>query len=41
MILGSDEAVLERWAQHVEQLLNGNALEHVEDMTMVQNFEMV
>jgi hypothetical protein len=43
MILGSDEATLERWAQHFEELLNGNVLECVEDMTMVQNqgnFEM-
>jgi hypothetical protein len=37
MILGSDEVILERWAQHFGELLNGNALEHVEDMTMVQN----
>jgi sorting nexin-29 len=36
MILGSDEAKLERWAQHVEELLNGNTPERVEDMTMVQ-----
>jgi hypothetical protein len=43
MILGSDEAILGRWAQCFEELLNGNALEHVEDMNMVQNqgnFEM-
>jgi Mn-dependent DtxR family transcriptional regulator len=37
MILGSDEAILERWAQHFEELLHGNTLERVEDMTMVQN----
>jgi hypothetical protein len=37
MILGSNEPILERWAQHSEELLNGNALERVEDMTMVQN----
>jgi hypothetical protein len=36
MILSSDEAILERWAQHFEELLNGNAPERVEDMTMVQ-----
>jgi hypothetical protein len=36
-ILGSNEAVLKRWAQHFKELLSGNALEHVEDMTMVQN----
>jgi hypothetical protein len=35
--VGSDEAILERWAQHFEELLNGNALEHVDEMTMVQN----
>jgi hypothetical protein len=43
MILGSDEVILERWAQHFEELLNGNTPERVEDMTMVQNqgnFEM-
>jgi hypothetical protein len=42
MILGSNETILERWAQHFEELLNGNAPELVEDMTMVQkqeNFE--
>jgi hypothetical protein len=35
--------MLERWAQHFEELLNGNALERVQDMTNVQNqrnFEM-
>jgi hypothetical protein len=37
MILGSDEAILERWSQHFEKLLNGNALECVEDMNTVQN----
>jgi sorting nexin-29 len=40
--VGSDKPILERWAQHFEALLNGNALERVEDMTMVQsegNFE--
>jgi hypothetical protein len=36
MILGSDEAILERWAQHFEELLHGNAPERVEDMTMVE-----
>jgi hypothetical protein len=36
-ILGSDEAILERQAQHFEELLNGNTLEHVEDMTIAQN----
>jgi hypothetical protein len=34
--VGSDEVILERWAQHFEELLNGNAPECVEDMTMVQ-----
>jgi hypothetical protein len=33
----SNEAILERWAQHFEELLNGNALERVEDMIMVRN----
>jgi hypothetical protein len=37
MILGSEEAILERWARHFEELLNGNDLGRVEDMTMVQN----
>jgi hypothetical protein len=37
MILGRDETILERWTQHFEELLNGNTLERVEDMTMVQN----
>jgi hypothetical protein len=37
MIPGSDEAILERWAQHFVELLNGNALERVEDIAMVQN----
>jgi hypothetical protein len=36
MILGSYEAILERWAQHFEELLHGNAPERVEDMTTVQ-----
>jgi sorting nexin-29 len=36
MILGSDEAILERWAQHFQELLNGNAPERVEDVTTVQ-----
>jgi hypothetical protein len=34
--VSSDEAILERWAQHFEELLNGNAPERVEDMTIVQ-----
>jgi hypothetical protein len=33
MILGSDEAILERWAQPFEELLNSNAPERIEDMT--------
>jgi hypothetical protein len=36
MILGSDEAILDRWAQHFEELLNGNAPECIEDMTTIQ-----
>jgi hypothetical protein len=36
MILGSDEAILERWAQQFEELLNGNGPERVENMTSVQ-----
>jgi hypothetical protein len=42
MILGSDEAILGRWAQPFEELLNGNAPERIEDMTTIQkqgNFE--
>jgi hypothetical protein len=39
MVLGSDEAILERWVQHFEELLNGNAPERVEDMNMVQKQE--
>jgi hypothetical protein len=35
MILGNDEGILERWAQRYKKLLNGNALERVEDMDMV------
>jgi hypothetical protein len=34
--VGSDEAILERWAQHFEELLHGNAPDRVEDMTTVQ-----
>jgi hypothetical protein len=36
MILGSDEAILARWSQRFEELLNGNAPERIEDMTTVQ-----
>jgi hypothetical protein len=36
LCVGSDEAILERWAQHFEELLNGNAPESIEDMTTVQ-----
>jgi hypothetical protein len=36
MILGSDEGILARWAQHFEELLNGNAPKRVEHMTTVQ-----
>jgi hypothetical protein len=36
MILGSNEAILERWAQHFEELLHGNAPECIGDMTTVQ-----
>lgn len=36
-ILGSDEAILERWAKYFGELLNGNVLEHLEGMTIVQN----
>jgi hypothetical protein len=34
--VGSDEAILERWVQHFEELLNGSAPERVENMTTVQ-----
>jgi hypothetical protein len=37
MVLGSNETILERWAQNFEEILNGNALEHIEDTTMAQN----
>jgi hypothetical protein len=37
MILGSEEAILKGWAQHFEELLSGNAFEHVENMTTVHN----
>jgi hypothetical protein len=37
MILSSDEAILERWAQYFEELLNGNASEQAEGMTIDWN----
>jgi hypothetical protein len=39
MILGSDEAILERWEQHFEEILNGNAPQRVEDTTTVQKHQ--
>ncbi|PNF42710.1 hypothetical protein B7P43_G14181 [Cryptotermes secundus] len=36
-ILSSDEAILERWAQYFEELLNSNASEQVEGMTIDWN----
>jgi hypothetical protein len=36
-ILSSDEAILERWAQYFDELLNGNVFKHLEGMTIVQN----
>ncbi|PNF28690.1 hypothetical protein B7P43_G07879, partial [Cryptotermes secundus] len=36
-ILSSDEAILERWAQYFQELLNSNASEQVEGMTINRN----
>ncbi|PNF23609.1 hypothetical protein B7P43_G04761 [Cryptotermes secundus] len=36
-ILSSDEAILERWAQYFEELLNSNSSEQVEGMTIDRN----
>jgi hypothetical protein len=35
--LSNDEAILERWAQYFDELLNGNVFKHLEGMTIVQN----
>jgi hypothetical protein len=36
-LLSNDEAVLQRWAQYFDELINGNVFEHLEGMTIVQN----
>jgi hypothetical protein len=37
MILSSDEAILERWAQNFKEVLNGDTFERAGSKTMVKN----